>query len=56
MPATPNRLWNEFEAICDCGGRQSGTLSERKATELLTKLGQEASGVIPQVEDVPYGG
>jgi hypothetical protein len=56
MPATPNRLWNDFEAICDCGGRQSGTLSERKATELLAKLGQEASGVVPRVEDVPYGG
>ncbi|MBQ2262842.1 MAG: M28 family peptidase [Loktanella sp.] len=56
MPATSNRLWDDFVAICDCGGRQSGTLSEQKATDLLTKLGREASGVLPVIEDVPYGG
>lgn len=56
MPSTNSRLWDDFEAICDCGGRQSGTFSERKATELLENLGREASGVAPRVEDVPYGG
>lgn len=56
MPAPSSRLWEDFLAICDCGGRQSGTLSERKATEILKQLGQDASGVVPRVEDVPYGG
>jgi aminopeptidase YwaD len=56
MPATSNQLWNDFETICDYGGRQSGTLSERNATERLKKLGQEASGVPPVIEDVSYSG
>jgi Zn-dependent M28 family amino/carboxypeptidase len=56
MSPTQDRLWSYFEAICDCGGRQSGTPSEQKATALLKQLGQDASGVNARVEDVPYGG
>lgn len=50
-----DRLWADFEAICDCGGRQSGTPSEQAAVRLLMSLGHEASGVAARIEDVPYG-
>ncbi|WP_375572733.1 M28 family peptidase [Seohaeicola saemankumensis] len=56
MSLTNSRLWRDFIAICDCGGRQSGTPSEQKATALLKQLGQDASGVQARVENVPYGG
>jgi aminopeptidase YwaD len=56
MSPTNSRLWQDFEAICDCGGRQSGTPSEEKATALLKQLGLTASGVQARVENVPYGG
>ena len=57
MPDTPDaRLWAEFTAICDCGGRQSGTASERAAVDLLAHLGRAATGVAPQVVETAYGG
>lgn len=56
MSPTQDRLWSYFEAICDCGGRQSGTVSEQKATALLKQLGEDASGVNARIEEVPYGG
>jgi hypothetical protein len=56
MTKTSTRLWADFEAICDCGGRQSGTASERAAIKLLKSLGREVSGVAPRIEDVPYAG
>ena len=49
-----NRLWRDFEALCDCGGRLSGTESERRACELLVGLGREATGVDCRVMSVPY--
>lgn len=52
----PDRLRAEFERICDCGGRLSGSASERAATALLKSLGSEALGVAPRVEAVPYAG
>ena len=50
------RLWSDFEAICDCGGRLSGTTSERNALDLLKVLGSNAMGVKPVVESVFYKG
>jgi aminopeptidase YwaD len=49
-------LWNVFEDICDCGGRQSGTDGEAKARALLKKLGAEATGVECRSMSVPYLG
>jgi hypothetical protein len=44
MPASsPSRLWSDFLALCDCGGRQAGSASETKvlqfAFECLRELG-----------------
>ena len=50
------RLHAEFDAICRCGGRQSGTESERRAVALLKELGRDAIGVEAHVETVAYGG
>ncbi len=51
---TDSLLLEQFNAICDCGGRLSGTPSEEAATALLAKLGQEATGVAPTPQAVPY--
>lgn len=46
----------DLDAICDTGGRQTGTHSEREATELLARLGEAATGVSPWREAFPYDG
>ena len=51
-----DRLQAEFDAICRCGGRLSGTESERRAVALLKALGRAATGVDARVETVTYGG
>lgn len=51
-----DRLLEEFGAICDTGGRQAGTESERTATALLRSLGEAATGVSARVERVGYRG
>ena len=50
-------LWRDFNDICDCGGRLSGTESEKRAFALLRERVKAASPAnsgrsIP----VPYGG
>jgi len=55
--ASDEGLWRDFNDICDCGGRLSGTESERKALALLRERVRVASPAnsgrsIP----VPYGG
>lgn len=50
------RLWAEFEAICDCGGRLTGTPSEAAAQDLLRRLGQAATGRAPELVETPYEG
>src|SRR2546421_8899385 len=50
-------LWQDFNDICDCGGRLAGTESEKKAFALLRERVRAASPAnsgrsIP----VPYGG
>jgi Zn-dependent M28 family amino/carboxypeptidase len=49
-------LWNDFNAICDCGGRLSGTESERRALALVKARASDATGVPPRSLPVPYGG
>jgi Zn-dependent M28 family amino/carboxypeptidase len=51
-----SRLRADFESLCDCGGRLSGTQSEAQAVELLKNLGSEVMGVKGTVEPVPYLG
>lgn len=51
-----DRLWSDFNAICDCGGRQSGTPSEAAAVALLARLGAEATGARAQRLALPYAG
>ncbi len=55
--AADRGLWQDFNDICDCGGRLAGTDSERKAFALLRERVHAASPAnagrsIP----VPYGG
>ena len=50
------RLRPEFEAICDCGGRLTGTPSEAAAQALLRRLGEAASGRPPTIVETPYDG
>jgi aminopeptidase YwaD len=49
-------LWPDFTAICDCGGRVSGTDSERRALALLHERGAAATGRSPTVLAAPYDG
>jgi aminopeptidase YwaD len=49
-------LWSDFNAICDCGGRLSGTGSERRALALIRDRATAATGVAPRTIPVPYGG
>lgn len=49
-------LVEEFEAICERGGRLCGTASEREAVALLARLGERACGAAPRVAPVPFRG
>jgi aminopeptidase YwaD len=51
-----NRLMQDLHALCDCGGRLSGTDSEARAADYILKAGAAASGVSPNVELVEYAG
>ncbi len=50
------RMIEEFNMICDTGGRLSGTASEVAAVALLKTLGAEATGVEARVETTDYQG
>jgi hypothetical protein len=49
-------LWRDFAALCDFGGRLSGTESERQALAFLRQRGAEASGVSCRALPVHYQG
>lgn len=49
-------LWTDFCAICDCGGRLSGTESEKRALALIKTRAQDVTGVSGRSIPVPYGG
>jgi len=55
-PPAADRLWAEFERLCDCGGRLSGTASEAAAMDLLVELGESAMGAPVRRLPVPYLG
>lgn len=48
------RLWEEFNRICDYGGRLAGSDSERAARQGLVEMGEVATGAACQFFDVPY--
>ena len=51
--AADPRLWDDFNAICDCGGRLAGSDSEARARDFtLARLA--ASGGRAWLEQVPY--
>jgi aminopeptidase YwaD len=54
--ASDPALHEEFDAICDTGGRLSGTESERRAMRLVAELGAAASGLSGVSIPVQYGG
>src|SRR5207253_690414 len=54
--AADRQLWPDFLAICDCGGRLSGTLSEERAFALVESRAQAATGVGGRSIPVAYGG
>lgn len=49
-------LWDDFNAICDCGGRVAGTPSERQALDLVAQRGATASGQPVNISITPYDG
>jgi len=54
--AADHKLWSDFLAICDCGGRLAGTESERRAFALVEDRAQAACGTNGKSIPVPYGG
>ena len=54
--AADKQLWRDFEAICDCGGRLAGTMSETRAFAYVNAQGAAATGVTGRSIPVPYGG
>ncbi len=46
----------DFAAICDCGGRRTGTPSEAAAQALLRTLGEKAAGTPATIVPTPYDG
>lgn len=49
-------LWNDFQAICDLGGRLAGTTSEAEAREWLKMRGAAATGQAARSIPVSYAG
>jgi hypothetical protein len=49
-------LWRDFAALCDFGGRLSGSDGERQALAFLRERGAQASGVACRALPVPYQG
>ena len=54
--AADAELWRDFVALCDFGGRLSGTEGERQALAFLRKRGAQASGVTCRSVPVAYQG
>ncbi len=55
--ASDTLLWPQFAALCDCGGRLSGTESEHRALDQARRwLAEAAPGAAPRSIPVPYGG
>jgi hypothetical protein len=54
--ATDPRLWPDFEALCDCGGRLAGTPSEAAALAWLRVAGARATARDAVAIATPYRG
>lgn len=53
--AADAQLWNDFVALCDCGGRQAGSASEKSALKLVHAL-QVAIDPLARIDPVSYAG
>jgi hypothetical protein len=49
-------LRRDFDAICACGGRRTGSASEERAQALLRQLGEDATGRQANAVATPYEG
>lgn len=54
--AADARLQEEFDALCDFGGRLAGTKAEADAMAYVAERGAQATGVPAQAVPVAYGG
>jgi len=54
--ATDQKLWPDFLALCDCGGRLAGTPSEAAALAFLRAAGASATGRDAVAVPTPYAG
>lgn len=54
--ASDERLWGDFLALCDCGGRLAGTDSEKSAITLAAGLLAEIDPRGTRLEPVTYAG
>jgi aminopeptidase YwaD len=54
--AADARLWRDFNAICDCGGRLAGSTSETRALELALTLLREIDPRSAHSVSVAYAG
>ena len=54
--AADDKLWPDFLAICDCGGRFAGTESEARAFALIDARAEAATGLNGRAIPVPYKG
>lgn len=54
--ASDPRLWRDFLAICNCGGRRAGTDSEQEALPLAQRLLTEIEAGSTLIEPVHYAG
>lgn len=54
--AADARLQEEFDALCDFGGRLAGTKAEAEAMAYVAERGAQATGVPCQAVPVAYGG
>ena len=56
MLAADERLWRDFLALCDCGGRLAGTQSEKASLALARASLEEIDSRGTRLETVAYAG
>lgn len=54
--AADGRLWSDFNAICETGGRVAGSESEQRALALALALARQVDGGKARTEAVAYAG
>lgn len=56
MVSATSQFMRDINALCDCGGRLSGTEGEAQAAAYIAQAGAAASGVLPSFTPVEYEG